>query len=283
MDATSPGEARDVEPIAPAVRRFRPLNGAPAVAEQLARVDRHAVDDSRGERLELAADRRGGRFVEKCETLGHLAPRHEIRPLEHLRERLEVAIAEAAADLTRARILEAGGLIVPHRLRGQAARECEVSVPWILLGRRGEEALGPRKPSRRHGHRASRHLVHGDVEGQLRRLARVVRLGVGGIGALGVARWPRPDDRSTTRPPQRPRGPRPSTSPARRSAEGDRMPRARHAGARPRGRPPESRRRAGSRRTNCTPARTRDFASRAAGGQEPLPAATARTALTIPS
>ena len=123
VDATGTGEAAHVEPVAPAVGLRRPLCRAPAVAERLARMDRDAVDHPGRERVELAADRTGGRLVQKRKTLAHLARHDERRPLENHGHRLEVPIAKARCELSGTRQLFLGRLELPHHQGARSVGE----------------------------------------------------------------------------------------------------------------------------------------------------------------
>ena len=99
MDTTGAREAGHVQPVAPAVRRLGPLGGPAEVTDVLARADRHAVDERRRVRLELAADCRGRALVEELEPLLDLAALHERAPLGGKREHLRVPVAEAPGEL----------------------------------------------------------------------------------------------------------------------------------------------------------------------------------------
>jgi hypothetical protein len=128
VDAAGAGEAAHVEPVAPAVRRRRPFGSPAAVAKRLTGVDGHAVDHSGRQRLELAADGGGRRFVEDSEPFAHLA-RHDLdRPLEHHRHRLEVAIAETGADVMSEGQVLLGTLELSHHHRCRPSREREMPV-----------------------------------------------------------------------------------------------------------------------------------------------------------
>ena len=95
VDAARAREAGDVEAVAPAVGGVGPLRRSAAVAERLARVDRDAVDDPGGERIELSARRGRRRLVEDGEPVRHVPRPDADRTLEDEGRRLEAAVAEA--------------------------------------------------------------------------------------------------------------------------------------------------------------------------------------------
>src|SRR5918993_383612 len=99
MDAAGAREPSDVELIAPAVRDIGPLGRPAVVAEVVAGAGRHAVDDRRGVRLELAAHGRGGRLVEQLQPRVNLPALHERAALSHEGKHLRVAVSEAPAEL----------------------------------------------------------------------------------------------------------------------------------------------------------------------------------------
>jgi hypothetical protein len=102
MQPAGAGEAAHVEAVAPAVGLLRPLGSAPVVADVLARADRRAVGDARGERLELAAHRSCGRLVVEREPLLDFAASHERASFPDKREHLCVPVAETSTELVRA-------------------------------------------------------------------------------------------------------------------------------------------------------------------------------------
>jgi hypothetical protein len=129
VDSACAREAGHVQPVAPAVRRFRPLGGPAEVADVLARADRHAVDESRRIGLELAADRRSRALVEKLETLLDLAALHERATLAGDRKHLRITVAEALGQLVGMLEVLDRELVVPFREhRGGTAGQCDACV-----------------------------------------------------------------------------------------------------------------------------------------------------------
>src|SRR6187200_2110195 len=102
MDAAGPWKAGHVEPVTPPVRRFGPLGRPAEVTHVLARADRHAVDERRRVRLELAADGCGRALVEELEPLLDLATLHERAPFAGQREHLRVTVSEPSSQLVGA-------------------------------------------------------------------------------------------------------------------------------------------------------------------------------------
>ena len=155
MDAAGAREPRDVELIAPAVRDIGPLGRPAVVAEVVAGADRHAVDDRRGVRLELAAHGRGGRFVEQLQTRVDLPALHERASLSHEGKHLRVAVSEAPAELEgTVEVGDRGREVALGEERADRADECEVAVLdrfRLVL----QQALRAREPSVRDRKRAA--------------------------------------------------------------------------------------------------------------------------------
>jgi hypothetical protein len=159
VDAACSGEARDVEAIAPAVGGVRPLRRPAAVPERLAGVDGDAVDDPRGERVELPARRGRRRLVEDREPIGDVPRPDPDRALEDERRRLETAVAESRGELARPletlpRAVELAQVDGLH-----PANECEMAV-LDAFKRVGEQPLSPRDPAARHRQRSAEAVVH---------------------------------------------------------------------------------------------------------------------------
>ena len=143
VDPARAGEAGHVGLVAPAVRRVGPLGGAPIVAEVVARADGDAVDEAGRERLELAAHGRRTRLVVEREPLLDVTAHHERASLPGEGEHLQVAVADALAELVRlAEELD--------RLREVALvhqRREPLGQRWLVRARRTpedrREAVGP--------------------------------------------------------------------------------------------------------------------------------------------
>ena len=83
MDAAAAVDAPDGLPVAPPLHRRRPLLGQVVLRERLQRAHQLAVDDPRGEGIELAGDRGHGRFVEEPQALLDVAVQDEAAGLGH--------------------------------------------------------------------------------------------------------------------------------------------------------------------------------------------------------
>ena len=175
VNAADAREAGDVEPVAPAVCRFRPLGGAPAVAERLAGADRHAVDDPGREGSELAAHGRGGCLVEEGEAGVDVAARDKCRALKDERHRLEAAVAKAGAQLARTAELLLSDVQLPHLESADAPGEREVTVRRVL-GLAREEGLGAAQPAGGDGARALDHVIHRQGDREQPGTSRVARM-----------------------------------------------------------------------------------------------------------
>ncbi len=151
MDPTRAGETGHVKAVAPSVGRLGPLGGPPVVADVLARGDRAAVDESRGEGLELAADRRSRRLVEERQSLVHLAPAYESHSLSGEGERLDVAFTQPLAELVGlVEVRHRVGGPPEHRERVQAMHQHQMGV-LRRLRHAVEEAFRLSHPSVRDG------------------------------------------------------------------------------------------------------------------------------------
>jgi hypothetical protein len=156
MDAAGAREPRDVELIAPAVRDIGPFGRPPVVAEVVAGADRHAVDDRRGVRLELAAHRGGGRFVEQLQTRVDLAALHERASLPDEGEHLRVAVSEAPAELEgTVEVGDRGREVALGEERADRADE-RGSRASIASGSSSSKRCASREPSLRDGEHAPR-------------------------------------------------------------------------------------------------------------------------------
>ena len=176
VDATRAGEAVHVLPlVAPAVRRLRPLGGPPEVTDVLARADRHAIDETRGERPKLSGHGRGARLVEDREPLLDVSRLHVRTTLADEREHLRVAIARALGDLARVPELRERIRDVPlGEEQRDASREGQVSV---LGGLRKpvELSLRVREPAAGDGERPAIQVIPGQGEREPRCTGLVAR------------------------------------------------------------------------------------------------------------
>ena len=146
VDPAGAGEARDVQRVAPAIRRLRPLRGAAVVADVLAGADRDAVHEAGRVGADVAAERRGARLVEEREALVDLARADERAPLPRQREHLAVAVADALCELVRLVEHRGGGLELALHHRAECLRQEQACV----LGRFVdvvEESLGVGEPA----------------------------------------------------------------------------------------------------------------------------------------
>jgi hypothetical protein len=99
VDAAGTREAVHVRLLAPAARRLRPLGRAAEVAHVLARRDRHAVDEPRRERAQLAGDRGRARLVKDREPGLDVPPLHERPAPADERQDLRVPVAGVSRDV----------------------------------------------------------------------------------------------------------------------------------------------------------------------------------------
>ena len=160
----------------------RPLCRPPAVAERLARVDRHAVDHPGRERVELAAYRAGRRLVEQRKTLAHLPDmttsspgRPSPSPRGSDRRSASRALGHAPGVLGPAR-----AAIITRPFRGRAQMAVLDALGLVL-----EQASRRARAIRRRPSPAPFFPWSlGDHHREERRSARLAGLHVGGIRAL---------------------------------------------------------------------------------------------------
>src|SRR5215208_2868702 len=109
MDAAGAGEATRLLDVAPLIRKLGPLPGPLEVTDAVRARDSRAVDDGRRERIEVTGQRRRRSLVEQRQTAVELSEVDERSALGDDRERLQIRVAEALAELV-------GGLRVRERL-----------------------------------------------------------------------------------------------------------------------------------------------------------------------
>ena len=202
VDPAGAGKAADVELVAPAVRRLRPLGRAPEVAEVLARADRDAVDEPGRVRSQVAAHRRRGRLVEQSEPLVDLAGLDAARGPSRR--------ARASGRRGRRRAARARR---PRRRARPRSRSPSANIAlsaWMSRsrpcsgdsGNAVEQPLGAREPAARDGERAAALVVPGQRERDPRGAERVAR---GACTRRTRARGARSPPRAfrSTRPPRR--------------------------------------------------------------------------------
>jgi hypothetical protein len=184
VDAAGAREAGHVQPVAPAVRRLGPFGGPAEVTDVLARADRHAVDERRRVRLELAADCRGRALVEELEPLLDLTALHERAPLAGEREHLRVPVAEAPCELVRVfEVFDRRGVISLGEHRMARSCQCDASMFCGFLPVL-EQALGGGEPALRDGERSSVRLVPRQYERDARGVEIFPLARVGNVGPL---------------------------------------------------------------------------------------------------
>ena len=149
MHETAAGERNHLRLQRPPVReRSRPLAGAPHLVHLLAREDDAAVDDPDDDRRELLGGDGDHRLVEQGETLSYpsVPDQHVALPVD--REREQVAVLEAFADVNGFACSFGGRGEVPGRLVLEHRRQEQVAalgtLPLVL-----EEPLCAAQPARR--------------------------------------------------------------------------------------------------------------------------------------
>ena len=142
-----------------------------------------AVDDSRRERIQLAADCRCGRLVEEREAGVDRAAHDERRALEHERHRLEAPVAVLRAELARTGEPRLGGVELAQIECGEPACEREVPVCGRLRPAL-EEALAPAEPAGGDGRCSLDHVVHRERDPEHGRAVRLVCVDEGRVGTL---------------------------------------------------------------------------------------------------
>jgi hypothetical protein len=183
VNAARPGEACDVEAIAPAVGGLRPLRRSATVAERLAGIDRDAVDDSSGERIELPARRGRRRFVENREPARHVAGPDSNCAVEDERRRLEAPVAEARREL--ARPIESFPRTFELAHVDRVDRACQGEMPVLdPFGLVGEQAFSTGDPTARHRHRSAEPVVHREHHREHGGPPGLTRAYVRGVGPL---------------------------------------------------------------------------------------------------
>jgi hypothetical protein len=107
---------------APCGQRGSPFVGAPQLGDLLAGLDRAAVDGARDQGRELAGDDRHHGLVEQGQTRLDPALLHQSAALEEQRERNQVAVTGAPAELDRSgcrplpsRVITGVELLARHR------------------------------------------------------------------------------------------------------------------------------------------------------------------------
>ena len=118
-------ESRDRLTLAPALGRLGPLSGPGIVGKLRARGNGVAVDDGRGIGAEFTGHSRHGRLIHQGHALCDLPLRDEHAPLVVERDRHQITIAEAGAEI--------------ERLPGKGQRGVEIS-----LSLERHDAPGPR-------------------------------------------------------------------------------------------------------------------------------------------
>lgn len=110
--------------------RFRPLGGAPIVADAVARRDRRTVDGRGRNRTELPSDGGGHALVDQRHALGHLTLADEDRALEAEPVRLEIEVCEAATDLKGAAGGRQRAVEIPARDEDVGLPQGQLAVLW---------------------------------------------------------------------------------------------------------------------------------------------------------
>ena len=147
VHATASREAARLLDVAPAVRCLGPLTGAVEVADTLGAGDRHAVDDRRRVRIELAGQRRGRCLVEQREPGIQLSQVDQASAVGDECQRLEGGVAKALADVECTLCLGDRLVERPHDLsRLDRPRERRPSVLQRLRLVR-EDPLALREPA----------------------------------------------------------------------------------------------------------------------------------------
>ncbi len=185
VDPAGAGEARDVQRVAPTIRRLRPLRRAPVVADVLAGADGDAVHEAGRVGADVAAERRGARLVEERETLVDLARTDEHAPLPRQREHLGVTVADALRELVRLVEHRDGGLELALHHRAERLHQEQM----CMLGRFVdvvEESLGVGEPAVRDRERPFALVVPREGQRQACGAPRVSVRRVGGERLLAV-------------------------------------------------------------------------------------------------
>ena len=169
VDHAPPGERHQVGlPVAPLLQRRGPFLRAAKVVDLLARRDHTAVHDPGHDRRQLAGCGRDHRLVEEAEPLPHATRLDQPAALAVHREREEIAIAEALADLHRSGSGRGRALEVAGRVVLEGDRHQEIAALDAVLGHLIDQALCAAEPSRSRAHLAAKREVHADPEGAIR-------------------------------------------------------------------------------------------------------------------
>jgi len=187
VDATCPWEARDVQLVAPPVRRFGPLCRAPVVAQIAAGADREAINETGRVRLQVAGYRGCCRLVQQSEALLDLPGFDARAPLPGESQYLHISVAHPLGELER--VFEERLRAIEVTLREEGGHCGDQQGPGVLwrLGQTFEQPLGSREPAVRDGERAAALVVPGERERHPGRTPLVVGCRVRGVRTLAEA------------------------------------------------------------------------------------------------
>ena len=191
-----------------ALQRRGPLLRAAQLVDLLARRDHAAVDDPGDDRRQLTGGGRDHRLVEQAEALPHATRPDQPAALPVHREREEIAIAEALADLGRSgscrgRALEVAGGVVLERDRASGDSRARRSPRALAF----DQPLRAAEPPRRRAHLAAKREVHADPEGAAHGASELAVVEMGVMSALEEHRRTRRRARADTPIARATRGP----------------------------------------------------------------------------